>query len=139
MLCGPCPRIACGLSLQHLGDEGLVLALVLVVALAGGCSPPDSEGEAPLAVVDGRAIDGAELEAALKRARLSGSLKERLETVTPEGRRKVLASLVDEFLFAAEARARVLVTRGPAGSPCCGRRLNERAWHDGRGRCFARG
>ncbi len=106
MVRGPCPRIACGLSLQHLGDEGLVLALVLVVALAGGCSPPDLEGEAPLAVVDGRAIDGAELEAALKRARLGGSLKERLETATPEGRRKVLASLVDELLFAAEARAR---------------------------------
>ncbi len=75
------------------------------MALAGGCSPPGPEGEAGLAVVNGRAIDGAELEAALKRTRLGGSLKERLETATPEGRRKVLASLVDEFLFAAEARA----------------------------------
>ena len=78
------------------------------MALAAGCSPPGPEGEAPLALVDGRPIDGAELEAALKRARLGGGLKERLETVTPEGRRKILATLVDEFLFAAEARARGL-------------------------------
>ncbi len=85
-----------------------ILALALVLAVAGGCSPPGPEGEAPLAAVDGRAIDGAELEAALKRVRLSGSLKGRLETATPEGRRKVLATLVDEFLFAAEARARGL-------------------------------
>ncbi len=110
-----------------------------MVALAAGCSPPGPEGEAPLAVVDNRAIDGAELEAALKRVRLGGSLKERLETATPEGRRKVLATLVDEFLFAAEARARVLVTRGPAWAPCCGRRLNERAWQDCRGRGCAPG
>ena len=82
-----------------------VLALALVVALAGGCSPPGPDGEAPLALVDGRGIDGAELEAALKRARLGGSLQERLETATPEGRRKLLAILVDEFVFAAEARA----------------------------------
>lgn len=84
------------------------VALSLAVALCCACEEQRVWPEAALARVDDEFITSGDLDEALRQQRLHGNLRDRLGTLTEEGRREVVQQLVDEHLFAKAARERRL-------------------------------